>query len=77
MGSILESGCPEDEFDIESLMIRKRISLDSSVEEINNAVSEVFSEQFEPQYFQPYQCINVSLDIYKQINRNKNQVIED
>lgn len=74
---LLESGCPEDEFDIESSMVRERICLGSSVEEINNAVSEVFSKQFEPQYFQPHQCIDVSLDIYNQINNNKNRIIED
>ena len=72
---LLGMGCPEDEFDYESKMIRDRIHKDSSFDEINKAVSEVFSSQFEPDRFQPHKCIKVSEDIFNAINSNKDKII--
>ena len=74
--NLLAQGCPDDEFDWESLMVRERINKDSSLEEINTAVSVVFSKQFEPQYFQPYQCRDVSEEIFQLIHEKWNQIIE-
>jgi hypothetical protein len=69
---LLRIGCPEDEFDIESSMITEMISNDSTFEDINQIVSDVFSRQFEAYLFQPHQCTEVSKKIYKLIQENKN-----
>ena len=69
---LLRNGCPEDELDIESLMITEKINDRSTFEEINMIVSDVFSRQFEAHLFQPHQCIEVSKRIYEQLQENKN-----
>ncbi|MBR3167446.1 MAG: ATP-grasp domain-containing protein [Erysipelotrichaceae bacterium] len=74
--NLLGTGCPQDEFDREVQMIRERIRKDSSLDEINTAVSEVFSKQFEPEYFQPHQCTSVSNEIFEVINKNKDKIID-
>ena len=72
-----ECGCPDDEFDIESQMIADLINTDSSLEEVNNAVSLVFSKMFEPQAFQLAQCKDVSENIYKALLDMKDQEIKE
>lgn len=44
--ALLSSGCPSDEFDIESRYISDRISGGSSVDEIAKIIAQVFEAQF-------------------------------
>ena len=64
-------GCPPDEFNYESEMVTKLITEDSSFEEINMAVSEVFSKMFFPEHFQPYKCIEASEMIYRSLQEQR------
>jgi len=64
---LLLPDAPEDEFDIESCMIALRINENSSVEEITAVVSSVFSKQFEPEYFQAKDCVEVAQAIKSNI----------
>jgi len=59
---------PEDEFDIESKMIASRITKDSSELEIAGIVSDVFSQLFEPEYFQVDSCMEVARAIKSSID---------
>ena len=54
---------PADEFDGESRMILGRINKNSTAEEIAVIVSDVFSKQFEPRYFQREACLDVAKTI--------------
>ena len=68
---LLESGCPRDEFDIESRMIAQRISPTSSADEVIHVISEVFSAQFESQYFGVDDCTEVGLKIHTKLSKLK------
>ncbi len=54
---------PHDEFDPESGMVARMIRYNYSVEKIARAVSKVFSEAFEPQYFTVDSCMDVAAKI--------------
>jgi hypothetical protein len=54
---------PSDEFDRESRSIAKKLSKDSSINEIANVVSRVFFGSFEPAGFQKEDCMEVAAKI--------------
>lgn len=58
---------PENEFDGESEMIAEEIYDGISIKELAGVISEVFSMEFEPDYFQEEQCMDIAETIYNEI----------
>jgi len=54
---------PDNEFDGESECIANQISYESSVCDIANVISKIFSDAFEPQYFSIDMCMDVAENI--------------
>jgi hypothetical protein len=54
--SLLESGCPNDEFDAEIASVVAQVSRIKSAEDAAYALSRVFSSAFEPDKFKPNDC---------------------
>ncbi len=62
---------PHDEFDPESGMIAQMIGYDYSVEKIARAVSKVFSDAFESQYFTIESCMDVAAKIRAALDQDQ------
>ncbi len=59
---------PQNEFDGESESIAYFIRYDSSLESIARAVSKVFSDAFEAQYFTIEKCMDIAIEIKKALD---------
>ena len=58
---------PENEFDGESEMIAEEIYDGISIKKLAGVISEVFSMEFELDYFQEEQCMDIAESIYNEI----------
>jgi hypothetical protein len=68
-GLLPEAPC--DEFDDESKALADKLKPNSSLEEIANAASTVFSDSFEPQSFTVDKCMDVARRIKEGLNYEK------
>jgi hypothetical protein len=66
---LIGSGAPLDEFEPEVYRILPLLQTILSEADAARAVSEVFSEQFEPEYFTPEQCGKVGSELFEELRR--------
>jgi len=62
--SLLAGGAPRDEFESEAAAAVRYVPRMNSIEDATLAVSEVFSESFDPKEFQPERCREVGARLY-------------
>jgi len=64
---LLESGAPADEFDTEISLLVARIPRMTSEALAAQAISEVFSAQFEPELFTPDTCAGPARELFARL----------
>ena len=65
---LLESGCPKNEFDMESKLIFKKLKKGMTKEQISIVMAEIFSEMFSDE-FKAEQFDKHSKEIEKALNK--------
>ncbi len=64
---LLEQGCPEDDFVFEISMVVGQIDNIKSEETAAEVISQIFSKQFEPEYFSVKDCMDVGTRLYNHL----------
>lgn len=62
---LLAGGCPPDEFDSEIAAVVTQVPRIHSASDAAHALSRVFSSSFEPERFQPEDCAEPGVDLYR------------
>ena len=68
---LIAEGSSADEFDDEIAKVVSRIPHCRGIDDIAKAISEVFSEAFEPDGFTPVNCFPPAQEIYMELRRAK------
>ncbi|MHC4147011.1 MAG: hypothetical protein ACYSWW_22715 [Planctomycetota bacterium] len=63
--SLLRQGCPSDEFADPASLVVCHIPQMGSVDDAIYVISQVFSKEFEPEYFRPEHCKEVGTKLYR------------
>lgn len=72
--NLLESGAPQDEFDMEIMAVVRQINKIHSPVDATHVISRIFSSAFEPELFQIKHCQDVGKELYESLI--KHRVIE-
>ena len=65
--ALLEGGAPDDEFDSEVSLVVAQVSRITSPSDAAQAISRVFSAQFEPNLFTPELCAQVGEQLFTEL----------
>ena len=68
---LIANGSPIDEFDAEIAMLTTKVPRIRSIDDAAQAVSIVFSEQFEPEKFSPADCFEPGQEIFIALKQAK------
>jgi len=69
--ALLENGAPSDEFEGLASLVVGHIPKIRSAKGATAAISEVFSEAFEPDLFRPEDCREVGDKLYSQLTKER------
>jgi len=68
---LLEGGAPEDEFESEIASVVAKIKTIKTENDAARALSEVFSEAFEPHFFTADACTDVGRELFHELKKAK------